>query len=143
MAAMDEAEARENVLDHYRSPRNYGELEQPDATAEGHNPLCGDEQTVELRLRDGIVEDIRFRGNGCSISKAATSMLSEVVVGRPAQEVAALSKTDVTDLLGIPLSPVRLKCALLGLGTIKVALNRSLGTALPEGWEGLSEITWG
>jgi nitrogen fixation NifU-like protein len=139
---MDEQLAREFILDHYKSPRNYGELEQPDAEGEGQNPLCGDEQRVQVTLRDGHIDQIRFHGNGCSISTAATSILTEHVQGKPVEEVAAMTRDDITDLVGIPLSPVRLKCALLGLGVLKVALNKACGTPLPESWPGQSEITW-
>ena len=140
--SMDEHFYRELILDHYKSPRHYGELENPDAFAEGQNPLCGDEQTVALRLRDGVVDDIRFHGQGCSISTAATSLLSEVVVGKPVDEIARMGRDDMVELIGIPLSPVRLKCALLGLGVMKVALHRAVGTPLPEDWPGMDEITW-
>ena len=140
---MDENFYREQILDHYKSPRNRGELDPHDATAEGQNPLCGDEITVDLRLTDDQrIEAVRFRGQGCAISQAAMSMLSEEIEGKPAVEVAALGREDVVDLLGIQLSPVRLKCALLGLGVVKVALNSSVGTPLPEGFEGLDEVTW-
>ena len=137
---MDEQLAREFILDHYKSPRNYGELEAPDASAEGQNPLCGDEQRVELTLRDGHIDQIRFHGNGCSISTAATSILTEHVQGKAVEEVAAMTRDDITDLVGIPLSPVRLKCALLGLGVLKVALHRAKGTPLPAEWAGLDEL---
>jgi nitrogen fixation NifU-like protein len=140
---MDENFYREQILDHYKSPRNRGELDPHDATAEGQNPLCGDEIAVDLRLTDDRrIEAVRFRGQGCAISQAAMSMLSEEIEGKPAAEVAALGREDVVDLLGIQLSPVRLKCALLGLGVVKVALNSSVGTPLPEGFEGLDEVTW-
>ena len=140
---MDENFYREQILDHYKSPRNRGELDPHDATAEGQNPLCGDEIAVDLRLTDDQrIEAVRFRGQGCAISQAAMSMLSEEIEGKPATEVAALGREDVVDLLGIQLSPVRLKCALLGLGVVKVALNSSVGTPLPEGFEGLDEVTW-
>ena len=140
---MDENFYREQILDHYKSPRNRGELDPNDATAEGQNPLCGDEITVDLRLTgDQRIEAVRFRGQGCAISQAAMSMLTEEIEGKPATEVAALGREDVIDLLGIQLSPVRLKCALLGLGVVKVALNASVGTPLPDGFEGLDEVTW-
>ena len=140
---MDENFYREQILDHYKSPRNRGELDPHDATAEGQNPLCGDEITVDLRLTDDErIEAVRFRGQGCAISQAAMSMLSEEIEGKPAAEVAALGREDIVELLGIQLSPVRLKCALLGLGVVKVALNSSVGTPLPEGFEGLDEVTW-
>ena len=130
---MDENFYREQILDHYKSPRNRGELDPHDATAEGQNPLCGDEITVDLRLTDDErIEAVRFRGQGCAISQAAMSMLSEEIEGKPAAEVAALGREDVVDLLGIQLSPVRLKCALLGLGVVKVALNSAVGTLCPR-----------
>jgi nitrogen fixation NifU-like protein len=139
---MDEQLAREFILDHYKSPRNYGELEQPDAAAEGQNPLCGDEQRVEVTLRDGHIDQIRFHGNGCSISTAATSILTEHVQGKSVEDIAAMTRDDITDLVGIPLSPVRLKCALLGLGTLRLALNRHSGTPLPDGFAGMDEVDW-
>jgi nitrogen fixation protein NifU and related proteins len=130
---------REVILDHYKHPRNYGLLEPSDAQAEGQNPLCGDEVTVSIRFGDDgeTIEAIGFEGRGCAISQAATSMLTDLVKGRTAAEVAALPKEEILDELGIPLSPVRLKCAILGLGVVKVALNRSKGTSLPDEWQGL------
>jgi nitrogen fixation NifU-like protein len=140
---MDENFYREQILDHYKSPRNRGELDPHDATAEGTNPLCGDEIAVDLRLTgDQRIEEVRFRGQGCAISQAAMSMLSEEMEGKPAAEIAALGREEIVEMLGIQLSPVRLKCALLGLGVVKVALNSSVGTPLPEGFEGLDEVTW-
>ena len=139
----DELMARELILDHSRHPRHQGTIEHPDATAEGQNPLCGDELQIDLSIADGKISDIRFHGQGCSISQAATSMLTEVVVGKTVQEAAALESDDVTGLIGIPLSPVRLKCALLGLGVLKVALHRHSDTPLPASWPGLDDgITW-
>ena len=111
----------------------------PDARAEGQNPLCGDEVTVSIRFgADGeTIEEIGFEGRGCAISQAATSMLTDLVKGRTAAEVAALPKEEMLEEVGIPLTPVRLKCAILGLGVVKVALNRAKGTPLPEEWQGL------
>ncbi len=126
---------REVILDHYRTPRNHGVLDPSDAVAEGQNPLCGDEVTVSVRFGDGdIIESVGFEGRGCAISQAATSMLTDIVKGRSAQEVAVMPKEELLDEIGIPLSPVRLKCALLGMGVLKVALHRSKGTPLPEEW---------
>jgi nitrogen fixation NifU-like protein len=133
---------RDHILDHYKDPRNYGAMDDADVSAEGQNPLCGDQLAIDLRVRDGLVADIRFHGRGCAISQAATSMLTEMVIGRPVAEVAALATEDIVEEVGIPLSPVRLKCALLGLGTLKVALNRHCGTPLPEGWAGMDEVDW-
>jgi nitrogen fixation protein NifU and related proteins len=130
---------REVILDHYKNPRNYGPLEPHDAHAEGQNPLCGDEVSVSIRFaEDGeTIEEIGFEGRGCAISQAATSMLTDLVKGKKASEVATLPKEEILDEIGIPLSPVRMKCAILGLGVIKVALNHSKGTPLPEEWQGL------
>jgi len=125
---------RENILDHYRNPRNAGHIDHPSATAEGVNPLCGDELAIELKVEDGVVTDVRYNGRGCAISQAATSMLTDLVKGRTAAEVATMPKDELLDEIGIPLTPVRLKCALLGLGVLKVALHRAKGTALPEEW---------
>ena len=126
---------REVILDHYKAPRNHGLLEPHDAIAEGQNPLCGDEVTVSVRFGEGdTIEDVGFEGRGCAISQAATSMLTDLVKGRTASEVATMPKDELLDEIGIPLTPVRLKCALLGLGVLKVALHRAKGTPLPEEW---------
>jgi nitrogen fixation protein NifU and related proteins len=126
---------RELILDHYKNPRNHGLLADADAQAEGQNPLCGDEVTVSVRLGEGdVIEDVGFEGRGCAISQAATSMLSDLVKGRTAAEVAAMPKEELLEEVGIPLTPVRLKCAILGLGVLKVALHRAKGTPLPDEW---------
>jgi nitrogen fixation NifU-like protein len=136
---MDDQFYREVILDHYKSPRSYGLLTDPDASAEGQNPLCGDEVTVSVKFAaDGeTIEQIGFEGQGCAISQAATSMLTEIVIGRTASEVAALPKEELLEEIGIPLTPIRLKCAILGLGVLKVALHRAKGTPLPDEWQGL------
>ena len=133
---------REVILDHYKNPRGHGVIEDADAQAEGQNPLCGDEVSIYVAFgADGdTIEDVKFRGRGCAISQAATSMLMEMVKGRSADEVAAMSKDELLDEVGIPLTPIRLKCALLGLGVLKVALHRAKGTPLPEEWAGLDEL---
>jgi nitrogen fixation NifU-like protein len=130
---------REVILDHYKNPRGYGVIEDPDAQAEGQNPLCGDEVKISLRFAgDGeTIEDIRFEGRGCAISQAATSMLTGIVKGRTAAQVAELPKEELLEEIGIPLTPIRLKCAILGLGVLKVALHRAKGTPLPDEWQGL------
>jgi nitrogen fixation protein NifU and related proteins len=131
---------REVILDHYKNPRGHGALEPHDAHAEGQNPLCGDEVSIFVRFaEDGeTIEDIGFEGRGCAISQAATSMLTEMVKGRKAEEVATLPKEELLEEIGIPLTPIRLKCAILGLGVLKVALHRAKGTPLPEEWQSLS-----
>ncbi len=132
---------REVILDHYKNPRGHGIIEGADAQAEGENPLCGDEVTISVRFGpDGeTIDEIGFEGRGCAISQAATSMLTELVKGRTASEVAVLPKEELLEEIGIPLTPIRLKCAILGLGVLKVALHRAKGTPLPEEWRGLSE----
>ena len=125
---------REVILDHYKNPRGHGVIEDADAQAEGLNPLCGDEVTIYVQFgEDGeTIDEVKFSGRGCAISQAATSMLMEMVAGRTATEIAELPKEDLLEEVGIPLSPIRLKCALLGLGVLKVALHRAKGTPLPE-----------
>ena len=132
---------REVILDHYKNPRGHGALEDADAHAEGQNPLCGDEVSIYVRFaEDGeTIEDVGFEGRGCAISQAATSMLTEMVKGRKAEEVATLPKDDLLEEIGIPLTPIRLKCAILGLGVLKVALHRAKGTPLPPEWQGLAD----
>ena len=133
---------REVILDHYKNPRGHGALPDADARAEGMNPLCGDEVAVAVAFGDDgdTIRDIRFEGRGCAISQAATSMLMEMVKGRKASDVAVMPKEDLLEEVGIPLTPIRLKCALLGLGVLKVALHKAKGTALPEEWAGLDEL---
>ncbi len=126
---------RELILDHYKNPRNHGLLDHADAVAEGQNPLCGDEVSVSVRLGEGdVIEEVGFEGRGCAISQAATSMLTDLVRGRTAQAVATMPKEELLEEIGIPLTPVRLKCAILGLGVLKVALHKARGTPLPEEW---------
>ena len=132
---------REVILDHYKNPRGHGVIEGADASAEGMNPLCGDEVAIYVAFgEDGeTIDEVKFSGRGCAISQAATSMLMEMVQGRNAAEVSELSKDELLEEIGIPLTPIRLKCALLGLGVLKVALHRTKGTPLPEEWAGLDE----
>jgi nitrogen fixation protein NifU and related proteins len=132
---------REVILDHYKNPRGHGVIEGADAEAEGLNPLCGDEVSIYVALEeDGeTIDEVKFSGRGCAISQAATSMLTEMVKGRSATEVATLDKEELLEEIGIPLTPIRLKCALLGLGVLKVALHRAKGTPLPQEWAGLDD----
>jgi nitrogen fixation NifU-like protein len=132
---------REVILDHYKNPRGHGLLDDPDAQAEGQNPLCGDEVSIYVAFdADGdTIDEVKFSGRGCAISQAATSMLTEMVKGRSATEVATLPRDELLDEIGIPLTPVRLKCALLGLSTLKLALHKAKGTPLPDEWAGMSD----
>jgi nitrogen fixation protein NifU and related proteins len=133
---------REVILDHYKNPRGHGVIEDADAEAEGQNPLCGDEVSVYVAFgEDGeTIEDVKFSGRGCAISQAATSMLMEMTKGRTAQQVAELDKEELLAEIGVPLTPVRLKCAMLGLTTLKVALHKAKGTPLPEGLAGFDDL---
>jgi nitrogen fixation NifU-like protein len=133
---------REVILDHYKNPRGHGTLDDPDVSAEGQNPLCGDEVAIYVSFEPGsdIIEEVKFSGRGCAISQAATSMLMEMAQGRSASEVAAMTKDDLLEELGIPLTPVRLKCAILGLTTLKLALHKGKGTPLPDEWSGFDEL---
>jgi nitrogen fixation protein NifU and related proteins len=136
---------REVILDHYKNPRGHGVLEHPDAEADGQNPLCGDEVSIYVAFGDDgeTIDDVRFSGRGCAISQAATSMLMEMTKGRTAQQVAEMDKDELLAEIGVPLTPVRLKCAMLGLTTLKVALHRSKGTPLPEGLAGFDDLDFG
>jgi nitrogen fixation NifU-like protein len=133
---------REVILDHYKNPRGHGVLDPADATAEGQNPLCGDEVSIYVAFADDgeTIDEVKFSGRGCAISQAATSMLTEMAAGRTAAEVATMDKDELLEQIGIPLTPVRLKCAMLGLTTLKVALHRAKGTPLPEGLAGFDEL---
>lgn len=109
----------ENIMDHFNSPRNTGEIENPDIKQKGLNPFCGDhvEITLKLNSKKEIV-DIKFTGKGCSISQASASMLTELIKSKSLDQVKSLTKTDILDMLNIPIGPVRMKCALLALDTI-------------------------
>jgi nitrogen fixation NifU-like protein len=131
---------REVILDHYKNPRGHGVIDPADAEAEGQNPLCGDEVSIAIAFDGDRIADVKFQGRGCAISQAATSMLMDMAKGRTAQEVAAMSSEELREEIGIPLTPVRLKCALLGLGVLKLALHKGRGTPLPEEWAGLDEL---
>jgi len=104
---------RQQILDHYRNPRNYGELSDPTFSHTGENPSCGDEIRVDVALDDGVIERVSFTGDGCAISQAAASMLTGELVGMTVDELEALDRDDVLDLLGVEVTPMRVKCAVL------------------------------
>ncbi|MEF8830236.1 MAG: iron-sulfur cluster assembly scaffold protein [Halobacteriales archaeon] len=107
---------RQQILEHYRNPRNYGELEDPTFSHVGENPMCGDEITVDVDLADDgeTIERVAFRGDGCAISQASASMLTEKLPGMTLDDVADLDRDDAIDMLGVDISPMRVKCAVLG-----------------------------
>lgn len=115
---------QQNILDHWKHPRNSGRLEQPTVSHDEVNPLCGDKLHVELLVENDMIADVRFTGRGCAISQAAASMLTEVVKGKPLAEAKRIGKEEMLDLLGIPIGYTRLKCALLGLKALKVSAYR-------------------
>ena len=137
---------REIILDHYRTPRNRGELQPPAVYAEGNNPLCGDDIRIYLDVADGVVRDVKFSGQGCSISQSSTSMMTVAVKGKPVAEVLAFVRRfkhmmtltegddevyqsinlgDIEALQGVVKFPVRIKCATLGWNTLLEAITEA------------------
>jgi nitrogen fixation protein NifU and related proteins len=111
---------REFILDHYRNPRNFGRLDGADISHEEYNPLCGDLVGMDFRLRDGVIDEVKFHGRGCAISQASASLLTQRLHGMSLEDARSISRDDVLGELGIEISPARLKCALLPLKALKV-----------------------
>jgi nitrogen fixation protein NifU and related proteins len=110
---------RDYILEHYRRPHNFGVIEEPSATFEGANPLCGDRIAMQLGVKDGVVEQVGFTGRGCAISQASASLLTDEVKGKPLDAVAGIRADDLLELLGIEISPARLKCAMLSFDSLQ------------------------
>ena len=115
---------REVIIEHAKHPHNFGTLDNPNISHEEHNPLCGDRVRIDLTIENDVITDVRFSGRGCAISQASASLLTDEIRGKSVEEVKLFSKDDLLDLIGIPLdkNPVRLKCALLSLKTLKAGL---------------------
>jgi nitrogen fixation protein NifU and related proteins len=123
---------KETILDHYRHPRNYGDLPNANAHAKDANNLCGDVIEMQVRVNAGMIEDVRFRGEGCAISMATASMLTEFSKRKRVSEVKKLRKDDLIRLLGADPGPARIECALLALGVLKAAVNAQQSAKFPE-----------
>ncbi len=116
---------RDYILEHYRRPHNFGVLEDPSASYEGANPLCGDRITMQITVKDGVVTEVGFTGRGCAISQASASLLTDEVKGKPADAVAGFGADDLLELLGIEISPARLKCAMLSFDSLQHLLDEA------------------
>src|SRR5581483_9687302 len=151
MSALNEL-YQEVILDHNQHPRNWGKIEQPDAVAEGYNPLCGDRFTVSLKMADGRIEEVMVSGSGCAISKASASMMTSEIKGKTVSETEALSEkfrgmvkgegeTDPDDMgklevfSGVSEFPARVKCATLAWHTLQAALHQQAETVSTEDTE--------
>ncbi len=113
---------REIIIDHSRNPRHFGKLEPADYSYEDVNPLCGDEVRIDVRVKDDKIDEIAFSGRGCAISQASASILMEMTAGKSLEEVKAITKEDLLEELMVPVSPARLKCALLSLKVLKAGI---------------------
>jgi len=115
---------KENIIDHYKNPHNQGMVDNPDIKFTEHNPLCGDVITITLKLNGHKVNDIKFVGNGCAISQAATSMLTDEIKGKTTEEIKNITREDIVNMLGIEIGIVRIKCAVLGLVAVKEGIKQ-------------------
>ncbi len=129
----------ENILDHYRHPRHKETLEGADVSHEEINVSCGDKVTVSLKLTDGTIADIGWQGEGCAISQAGISILTDELIGLSVDEVMKMKKQTVYELLGVPIGPRRFKCALLCLHAVKNAIHK-LRDEAPQSWLDTVEI---
>ena len=121
------------IIDYSRNPLNYGEIENPDVTFHDSNPLCGDSIDIDLKIDDNKISDIKFHGKGCAICMACSSVLTEITKGKSIDEVKKITKNDILGELGLEnLQAVRIKCALLSLKVLKLALYSYLGKHLTD-----------
>lgn len=117
---------KDNIMDHYKNPRNKGKIENSDVEFKENNPVCGDEISVTIKLDGDVIKDIKYEARGCAISIASMSMLSDFLKGKKTSDVMKMDKKDIMDLLNIPIGPARLKCALLGLETVKKGIQKKV-----------------
>lgn len=122
MTMNDDSIYREIILEHYKNPSNKGTLDPADFSYEDVNPLCGDEIRIDVRVKDDHVSEIRFSGRGCAVSQASASILTEMVEGMSLEDVKAFKRDDLLEEIGIPVSPARMKCAMLGLKVLKAGI---------------------
>lgn len=120
-------------MDHYKNPRNYGRLENPDISHEEGNPSCGDQLRIDLNIENNKVAEVKFNGKGCAISQAAASILTEIIKGQNLEDIKKIGKEEMLEALGIEIGPIRLKCALLALKVLKA------GVYGIKGWPGEEE----
>lgn len=111
----------EIILDHFKNPHNFGKIENADGRAMDYNPACGDEVEIFLKVKDGKITDVKFTGRGCAISQASASMLTDEIKGKSVDEIAKLDSDFILNLIGVNLSAMRMKCAMLGLNVTKIA----------------------
>lgn len=124
---------KENIVEHYKHPQNSYEMEKASAQYHDSNPVCGDDITFWLKISDeGIIKEASFKGTGCAISQASASMLTEEIVGKSLDEVDAITQDDIRELVGVPLTPVRLKCAILPMKIVQAAVLKYRGDHMNE-----------
>ena len=130
---MSEDIYKEIILDHYRNPRNKGRLSNAEISAQDNNPVCGDRLSIDIKLEDNVVSDIKFDGEGCAISQSSASILTEMLMGKTVDELSKFTKDELLEELGTPsLGPARIKCALLSLKVLKMGTYQYLGAELPS-----------
>ncbi len=124
----------EMIIDYSRNPLNFGQIDSPDVTHHDSNPLCGDSLDMDLKFADGKLSDIKFRGQGCAICMACTSVLTELAKGKSIDDIRAIQKGELLSELGLEhLQAVRIKCALLSLKILKFALYKHIASDHPDG----------